>query len=182
MEAIASHYHDIPRVRFSFGIQSLDDTILAQSGRHCSFTGMQTFTEKLLAIKQPHMRYNYDFIAFGAKTPRLDPHSPQYTRLQALLLSHRIDSTSLYTLELFAGSQRYHPSHTADPLLSYEAPRDHDLPFSSSEDAIFDEFTHLKQLFHETGYARYEISNYALPDRESIHNMVYRTMQPYLGL
>ena len=30
------------------------------------------------------------------------------------------------------------------------------------------------------GYKRYEVSNYALSGRNSIHNSVYRTMQPYL--
>lgn len=182
VEAIARHYSTIPRVRFSFGIQSLDDDILTKSGRDCSFAWMQDFTEKLVAIKQPHMLYNYDFIAFGAKTPWLEIHSPQHKRLHTLLHSHQIDSTSLYTLELFAGSQWYHPEHSADPLLSYEAPRDHDLPFDSSEDSIFDEFTTLKQLFVKSGYSRYEISNYSLPWRESIHNEIYWTMHPYLGL
>jgi hypothetical protein len=49
------------------------------------------------------MLYNYDFIAFGAQVPWLaSVTSPEYLRLHNLLHSHQIDSTSLYTLELFA--------------------------------------------------------------------------------
>jgi oxygen-independent coproporphyrinogen-3 oxidase len=56
------------------------------------------------------------------------------------------------------------------------------MPFTSSEDSIFDEFSELKALFLHAWYQRYEISNYALPWKESVHNMVYWTMWSYLGL
>lgn len=175
VQKIANAYNHIPRVRFSFGIQSLDDTTLTLSNRENSFAGVVQFTKDLLARKQPHMLYNYDFIAFGTQTK---PEALQW--LQELLTSHAIDSYSLYTLELFAGAKRYH--ETKDPLIAYHAPRDHDMPFVTTEDTIFDEFSLLKKMLTDTGYNRYEISNYALPGKESIHNQTYRTMTEYLGL
>ena len=62
---IIETFSHIPRLRFSFGIQSLDDSILQQSNRDCTFQGMQQFTKDILAIKQPSVVYNFDFIAFG---------------------------------------------------------------------------------------------------------------------
>ena len=89
------------------------------------------------------MLYNYDFIAFGTQT---DPQALNW--LQELLASKLIDSYSLYTLELFAGAKRYH--ETKDPLIAYHAPRDHDMPFTTTEDSIFDEFALLKKMLTDT--------------------------------
>ncbi len=175
VQKIAQAYKHIPRVRFSFGIQSLDDTTLTLSNRDNNFSWIVQFTQDLLAFKKPHILYNYDFIAFGTES------SPETMRwLQELLVSHAIDSYSLYTLELFAGAKRYH--ETKDPLIAYHAPRDHDMPFTTTEDSIFDEFALLKTMLTNAWYERYEISNYALPGKESIHNQTYRTMTEYLGL
>lgn len=175
VQEIAQAYRHIPRVRFSFWIQSLDDTTLTFSNRDNNFAGVVQFTKDLLACKQSHMLYNYDFIAFGTQTK---PEALQW--LQKLLNSQAIDSYSLYTLELFAGAKRYH--ETKDPLIAYHAPRDHDMPFATTEDTIFDEFSLLKKMLTDAWYNRYEISNYALPGKESIHNQTYRTMIEYLGL
>lgn len=139
VQKIAQAYRHIPRVRFSFGIQSLDDTTLTLSNRDNNFAGIVQFTKDLLGLKQPHMLYNYDFIAFGTQT-----NSEAISWLQELLTSQAIDSYSLYTLELFAGAKRYH--ETKDPLIAYQAPRDHNMPFATSEDTIFDEFSLLKKM------------------------------------
>jgi len=36
--------------------------------------------------------------------------------------------------------------------------------------------------FRESGYERYEISNFSLPERESLHNMGYWTYEEFLGI
>lgn len=177
VQTLITTYAHLPRVRFSFGIQSLDDAILQQSNRDCTFAGLQAFTHDLLAIKEPHVLYNYDFIAFG-DTNILPPE--QQERLRQLISSHQLDSFSLYTLELFPGAKRYH--ETKDPLIAYQAPWDHTMPFATNEDSIFDQFDALKKLFLAGWYARYEISNYALLGKECVHNIVYWTMQPYIGI
>ena len=193
---IIETFSHIPRLRFSFGIQSLDDSILQQSNRDCTFQGMQQFTKDILAIKQPSVVYNFDFIAFGnssfwgnAEESReellvwqWDPslHSVWREWLQSLISSKQIDSFSLYTLELFAWAKRYH--ETKDPLIAYQAPWDHEVPFNTSEDSIINQFEILKKLFIDGGYSRYEISNYSLPGKECIHNQTYWTMGEYIGI
>ncbi|MEI7477144.1 MAG: hypothetical protein WCJ81_00960 [bacterium] len=99
VQDIIKHYASLPRVRFSFGIQSLDDDILQKSNRDNTFAGVQTFTEKLLGLKEKQVLYNYDFIAFGRT---MTPDSDQDRWFRELVQSHQIDSFSLYTLELFA--------------------------------------------------------------------------------
>ena len=47
---------------------------------------------------------------------------------------------------------------------------------------MYDEFLQLVSVIEDAGYKRYELSNFAFPGKSSIHNRVYRTMQPYLGL
>ncbi len=173
VQHIMQTYAHIPRVRFSFGIQSLDDETLQQSGRDCTFAGMQQFTKDLLAIKTSNALYNYDFISFGNGVQHQQ-------RLTDLIASKQIDSYSLYTLELFAWAKRYH--EIKDPLIAYQAPWDHDLPFASSQDSVLQDFDTIRSLFLAWWYGRYEISNYALPGKESLHNQVYWTMGEYIGI
>lgn len=175
---IMSNYAHIPRLRFSFGIQSLDNTILQQSNRDCTFSGIQQFTYDILDMKQSNVLYNYDFISFGETfSAQWQMH---HKRLQELINSKQIDSFSLYTLELFAWAKRYH--ETKDPLIAYQAPWDHEVPFQTSEDSIINQFEVLKKLFIDWWYERYEISNYALPWKECIHNQTYWTMSEYVGI
>ncbi|MBP6911541.1 radical SAM protein [Patescibacteria group bacterium] len=58
-------YKDIPRIRYSFGIQSFDDSVLNLSGRQYSFAGIQKFLRDLREIKDGRNVFNLDFIAFG---------------------------------------------------------------------------------------------------------------------
>jgi oxygen-independent coproporphyrinogen-3 oxidase len=50
------------------------------------------------------------------------------------------------------------------------------------DDAIYTEFDYLREVIMGAGYERYELSSFALAGQASIHNHVYRSMQPYLGL
>ena len=49
------------------------------------------------------------------------------------------------------------------------------------EDTIADLYTRAGERLGEMGYRQYEISNFALPGRESRHNRKYWEMEPYLG-
>jgi coproporphyrinogen III oxidase-like Fe-S oxidoreductase len=51
-----------------------------------------------------------------------------------------------------------------------------------SDDDVYAEFEFIKTLFQENGYRRYELSNFALPGKASIHNNVYRNMENYIGV
>jgi oxygen-independent coproporphyrinogen III oxidase len=45
-----------------------------------------------------------------------------------------------------------------------------------------EEFLILKNMIETAGFGRYEISNFAQASKASIHNMVYRSMEPYIGI
>lgn len=45
-----------------------------------------------------------------------------------------------------------------------------------------EEYITLQTMLLQAGYTRYELSNYALAGKRSIHNMAYRLQEPYLGL
>jgi hypothetical protein len=96
---------------------------------------MKQFTKDLLALKKDNVLYNYDFISFGSGVE-------QQERLEDLISSKQIDSFSLYTLELFSGAKWYH--ETKDPLIAYQAPWDHNLPFSATQDSVLHDFDTVK--------------------------------------
>lgn len=183
LEKIIQGYKHIPRIRFSFGIQSLDDTILQQANRDNTFAWVRAFTQALIEKKHQrinqgvHIIYNYDIISFWVMQQQ-----QARDRFDELLATHSIDSYSLYTLELFAWAKRYHESISHDATVSYQAPRDHHIPFVTDQEKLFDEFTLRKKRLQNAWYGRYEISNYALPGKECLHNQVYRSMGAYLGV
>jgi oxygen-independent coproporphyrinogen III oxidase len=81
-------------------------------------------------------------------------------------------------LELFPGSTRYH-----EQILKHTHAKD-GLPLRKygSDDDVYAEFGFIKSLLQENGYRRYELSNFALPGKASIHNNVYRHMENYIGV
>lgn len=184
IKEIIEQYPTMKRVRFSFGIQSLDNEMLDSAGRQAHVDEIQEFTKQLLQIRDDAIKalpsreiiYNFDFIAFGKNTK-----TAQNKWLQNLIKSKQIDSFSLYTLELFPWSQRYHGG-VKDSIVAYNAPRDNQLPYQANEDSLWEDFSATKQLFLAAWYQRYEISNYALPGKESLHNMVYWSMKPYIWI
>ena len=159
-------YKKFPRVRFSFGIQSLDDTVLKWSWRPYNFVGMTDFIRGLRDIKQEHNVFNFDFIAFGKLKP--DGTLRDATRINfftKFVQSQFAESFSLYTLEQHQG--------TAWDMRKEVLPEDEN---------IMKEFEILKKKITNFGYSRYEISNFCRRWCASIHNMVYRNMENYLGL
>ncbi len=173
VDVIQKKYKDFPRVRFSFGIQSLDDEVLKITGRAYNFTQIAEFLRELVKHKKEHTVFNFDFIAFGKfqvsklwnKQLR---HEFKRNFLEDFLNSGYADSISLYTLEGLSSPQ---PS-----------PLHEERKYYGSDDEIMEEFLILKQFLENAGYQRYEISNFAHAGKASIHNMAYRTMENYLWL
>jgi oxygen-independent coproporphyrinogen-3 oxidase len=55
-------------------------------------------------------------------------------------------------------------------------------PLPLPDDELVTEFYQLAvNRFNELGYRQYEISNFALPERQSRHNLKYWTNQPFIG-
>ncbi|MDR2190115.1 MAG: hypothetical protein LBP53_02785 [Candidatus Peribacteria bacterium] len=170
-------YAKYPRMRYSFGIQSFDNGVLAQAGRPYTFPGMVDFLRSLQPLKQEHNIFNLDFIAFGKFNQTKKGHSQLWTPsalqfFSSLANAQFADSFSLYTLELFE-HQKWKIAEKA--VLRQQG-------CLGTEEEVDAEFQLLKALLLDAGYVRYEISNFSLISRSSIHNRVYREMENYLGL
>lgn len=112
ISTISKRYKNFLRVRFSIGIQSFDNEVLEQSGRKYNFQSCVDFLRKLVPLKMDHNVFNFDFIAFGkfnqTRKGELQLRNPSALEFfQNFAESDFADSFSLYTLELFEGSDRY---------------------------------------------------------------------------
>ncbi|MCF7835449.1 hypothetical protein K9M48_05405 [Candidatus Gracilibacteria bacterium] len=170
IKTLNKKYKNVSRLRYSFGIQSLDNQILQESGRESSFVGIVDFLRGLRNIKQENNVVNFDFIAFGkfkkdneGNTILRNDNTMDF--FEEFINSGFAESFSLYTLELFPGSLRYHQNKEM-----------------FADDDIYEEFAILKDMILDGGYSRYELSNFAKLGKSSIHNRVYREMENYIGL
>ena len=74
-----------------------------------------------------------------------------------------VDEDSRLGRELIAGGTRYHAHHVPN------------------EDLVADLYVTACAMLEAAGIHQYEISNFARPGHESLHNLKYWTRQPYLG-
>lgn len=180
-------YKKIPRLRFSFGIQSLDDEILQRAWRPYTFPGMTDFLRWLRDLKQENNVFNFDFIAFGKF--KLNGKLRDDTRMNfftKFVQSGLAESFSLYTLELHENSKWFNDLarhsefregiHSNTEIASLRS------QWHDNDELIMQEFTLLKDIITSAGYQRYEISNFCRRWSASIHNMVYWNMENYLWL
>lgn len=147
--------------RISMGVQSFDDDQLALIGRR--HNGTQALKAARL-IKQSGLRFNLDLI-YGL--PGQDLDSWKRNLDMALEIS---------------------PGHLSAYLLSYEkgtrlwAMRENGKVDETDEDTVFGMYDILTAETRACGYRHYEISNFALPGHEAIHNTNYWLGRPYIGL
>ncbi len=173
----------VPRIRLSVGIQTFDNDILKESGRQYNFNALTTFLRTLQKIKQYNVSYNLDFIAFGKwRTLRNGERelwrAAERDFLEWLIASQMADSFSAYTLELFPWSTWYN-----ERIQQTDKMKDgHGLKQYGDDDEVYDEFNYYKELFLSYWYKRYELSNFALQWKSSVHNRAYWEMESYLWL
>ena len=185
VQTLNTTYKDLPRIRYSFGIQSFDDSVLNLSWRQYSFIGIQNFLRELRHIKDARNVFNLDFIAFGKGQWTKDDEylfrdKARREWFEQVAQSWFIDSYSLYTLELFAWSQW---EKTKRKEIDWQSHLDlSHVPFETDQEKITTEFQWLKEVILDAWYRRYELSNFAMPWKESIHNMIYRNMWSYIGI
>jgi putative oxygen-independent coproporphyrinogen III oxidase len=74
-----------------------------------------------------------------------------------------VDEDSRLGRELIAGGTRYHAHHVPDA------------------DLAADLYLEAIEFLENNGIEQYEISNFARPDYQSLHNLKYWTRQPYVG-
>ncbi len=145
----------VDNFRFSIWIQSLENKILAKSWRNYNFEFIENLMENIKNNK--NFRLNLDFISFGIEQDfsSFDKFLNKY--------ENKIDSLSIYTLELFPWS-----------IWGSE--------YQTNEDKILDNFEKYTDIVKKYGYDRYEISNFAKKWKESKHNQVYWEMKEYIWL
>jgi len=178
IKTIQKKYKKFPRIRWSIGLQTFDIDILKESRRAYSFPAIVDFLRGLRELKEMNTVFNFDFIAFGKfnKSKKWnsflrDEHKQKF--FHELVNSQFADWFSLYTLELFSGSEW---ANTVDQKEWIYCEK------YGTEDDVYDEFAWLKDVVLDAWYNRYELSNFASTGRDSIHNRVYRNMENYIWI
>ena len=148
--------------RLSIGVQSLDDGLLQLLGRR------HTAGEALVAHKAARdgglTNINLDLM-YGLPHQTLD----QWRATLEEALEDRPEHISMYSLTLEEGT----------PLEA--SVRQGKVPYPDP-DLGADMYLLAGKLGEHAGYNHYEISNWALPGRECLHNLTYWRNQPYLGI
>lgn len=147
--------------RFSIGAQSFIDDELVQLGRiHDAPAGGRA----VRIAKQTGARVSLDLI-YAQPGQTLD----DVDRSLDAALALEPDHVSAYTLTV-----------EPDTVLGHRERVGLFTPMPEDQQAALIE--HVTQRLADAGYRRYEISNYARPGAEAIHNSLYWVGAPYLGL
>lgn len=147
--------------RASFGAQTFDDRELKRLGRtHTADETRRTFRDLRAA--------GFDNISFDliAGLPRQTLVAWERNLDEALAL--RPEHLSLYLLEV----------HEATPLAEQIRQGRYATP---DPDLAAEMYQLLVARARDAGYEQYEISNFCLPGRESLHNLKYWTGAPFYG-
>ncbi len=148
--------------RFSVGIQSLSDDVLAALGRrHDSGVARRALAAARRAGAED---LNADLI-YGSTWEREGDLRTSLEGILAAGCSH----VSAYALTVEEGT----PLHT---MVATGRAADVDLDMQAERAEIVD------GLLSSAGFRRYEVSNWALDDRASAHNVLYWCAGEYLGL
>ena len=148
--------------RLSIGVQSLDDGLLQLLGRR--HTAQEALDAHKAARNGGFASINLDLM-YGLPYQTLD----QWHATLEKALEDRPEHISMYSLTLEEGT----------PLEA--SVRQGKIPYPDP-DLGADMYQLAMKLGQDAGYNHYEISNWALPGRECLHNLTYWRNQPYLGI
>ncbi len=148
--------------RLSIGVQSLDDGLLQLLGRR--HTAQEALDAHKTARNGGLTNINLDLM-YGLPHQTLD----QWRGTLEEALEDRPEHISMYGLTLEEGT----------PLEA--SVRQGKAPYPDP-DLAADMYQLAGKLSEDAGYHHYEISNWALPGRECLHNLTYWRNQPYLGI
>jgi len=158
--AVAAAWREAGANRVSLGVQSLDPAVLERLGRHAS-PEQAVAALRLAAAVFPHVAADW-ILAPGCRADRL-------AREFALARELGVGHVSFYVLEL----------HPGTPLADAVAAGREAVPDEAATEALYLAGC---RVLTGLGYRHYEVSNFALPGRESRHNAAYWNGRPYLGL
>ncbi|HVH20242.1 MAG TPA: radical SAM family heme chaperone HemW [Myxococcota bacterium] len=148
--------------RISLGAQSFDDATLKRLGRAHRADAIRATLDAIRKERFASLSLDLIFAAPGQSLPLLEAD------LDALIAAAP-DHVSAYELTLEPGTPFGAPSARARLALP-------------DEDAVAEMMLRVESRLADAGYARYEISSYARPGRESVHNRRYWARRPVLGL
>ena len=148
--------------RLSFGLQAMQDKTLRQLGR--IHTVDEFLRSYLLAREHGFDNINIDLI-FALPDQTMDAW--QHTLRETISL--KPEHISAYNLVMEESTPFYEWWKSGELVLP-------------SEDAEADMFQWTIETLTSHGYTHYEICNYAKPNREVNHNLVYWNNQEYVGL
>lgn len=147
--------------RVSIGAQSFDNKILKQTGRRHDSDATVSTIKKLKSAGFENI--GIDLIAC---LPGSNPSFWENDLRTAISLEP--EHISIYALTIEAPSQ----------LHSFLLKKHTEIPFESD---MLDALELAEQMLSSSGYWRYEISNYAKPGFEALHNMAYWKGKDFIG-
>jgi putative oxygen-independent coproporphyrinogen III oxidase len=145
--------------RISLGMQSANDDILRLIGRR--HTLRQTETAVKLARNEGFDNISLDLI-YGLPSQTKNDWADTLSRAIALQPQH----LSCYGLKIEEGT----------PICKYIGSE-----ILPSDDEQADMYLYMTDILEHYGYPQYEISNFALPGKESRHNLKYWQLDDYMG-
>ena len=165
---------DLGVTRISMGIQSFDDGILRwMNRRHDSTRARKAYSMIRRAAERAgkEIEVSIDLI-FGV--PGLDLQTWERTVSAALSLGKdegfkAPDHISAYQLSIEEGSA------LEEKIARGECTE-------ASDEDCYRQYRTLCRKLREGGYNHYEISNFAIPGKEAVHNSAYWNRTPYVGL
>lgn len=147
--------------RLSLGIQSLNDKALKAVNRHCT---SEKAKEALAIIKKCWRgQLNLDVIA-GLP----EQTDEEFISSLKQIIAYEPDHISMYTLTVEDGTPLY--NKIKDGISGFD------------QDKADEQWLKGRRLLEENGYVQYEVSNFAKPGKESLHNMTYWTQGNYAGV
>lgn len=153
-EARLDAYLNMGMNRFSVGAQTFNSRLLKVAGRHHS---REDTIELLTLLKSRRVNYSFDLLF------ALPSQTPDELR------------------EDLATALSFDPAHVSAYYLT--VPESHPLSRGrAADEAQVEMFELMDRELEGAGLLRYEISNYAKPGMESIHNGLYWTDQAFWGL
>lgn len=147
--------------RISMGVQSFDDGLLRWMNRRHDARGAR---EAFRILREAGVDNISIDLIFGL--PQLSEALWRESVAAALALAP--EHLSAYQLSLEEGSALY---------AEWEAGQFSEAP----QEPCRRQYELLCAMMKEAGYRHYEISNFALPGREAVHNSAYWTRAPYVG-
>ncbi|WP_242341375.1 radical SAM family heme chaperone HemW [Anaeromyxobacter sp. SG66] len=152
--------------RVSVGAQSFDAGVLAKLGRR---HGPDAAERAIRAAAEELGNVSVDLI-YGARRSSVETARRDAARAVEAGATH----VSAYALTL-------DPEIMAEEVPLARLRREGRLPLPSDEDAAAQSAA-IRAELRRAGLRRYEVSNYARPGRESLHNRLYWSAESYLGL